>query len=169
MSIRARSKRIIAVDPGYERVGFAVIEKEERGKEILLYSDCFETSAKLPFEERLLSIGAETERLIKKWGPEAFAIETLFFNTNQKTASRVSEARGALIYLAARHGLSVSEYTPLQVKIAITGYGRSEKRQVTDMVKKLITIEKSIKRDDEYDAIAIGLTHLASEKINSYR
>lgn len=153
--------KIISIDPGYERVGIAIIEKETGGKEELLYSDCFKTSAKSPITERFLLIGKEIEKIIKKYNPEALAIETLFFNSNQKTAMAVSEARGIIIYQGLANGLDIFEYTPLQIKIAITGYGRGDKKQVIAMIPHLIKVDKKINYDDEYDAIAVGLTHLA--------
>lgn len=160
------SIKILAIDPGYERVGIAVIEKasSNSGDEELIYSDCFKTSAKLPFLERLRLIGEEVERIIKKYKPTAFAIEKLFFNTNQKTATMVSEVRGAFIYIALKNKLKVFEYTPLQIKVAVCGDGHGDKEQVIAMVKNLIKIEKQIKYDDEYDAIAVGLTCFASER-----
>jgi crossover junction endodeoxyribonuclease RuvC len=153
--------RIISIDPGYERLGVAILEKGA-GKENLLFSDCLKTSAKLPHEERLKIIGEGVRSLIKKYEPEAMAIETLFFKANVKTAMKVSEARGVMLYEAAQNGLTVKEFTPLQIKIAVTGYGKSEKSQVTMMVKKLIKIEKELQYDDEYDAIAVGLTYFAT-------
>lgn len=153
--------RIIAIDPGYERVGIAVIEKTPKAKEQLLYSDCFKTPAKLPFYERLVLIGNEIERLIKEFSPTVIAVETLFFASNQKTAMQVSEARGVIIYTAKKLGLDVFEYSPLQIKMAITGDGRSDKRNIIFMVPKLIKIEKEIQHDDEYDAVAVGLTCFA--------
>ncbi len=155
--------KVIAIDPGYERMGVAIIEKI-KGKEELLFSECFKTSAKIPHEERLKFIGQEIEMLIKKHKPEAMAIETLFFKNNQKTAMHVSEARGVMLYVASAHGLKVVEFSPMAIKIAVTGYGSSEKNQVTFMVKKLIKICKTIKYDDEYDAIAVGLTFFATQK-----
>lgn len=155
--------RIIAIDPGYERMGVAIIEKVS-GKETLVYSECFKTSAKIPHEERLKLIGQEIESLIKKYKPEAMAIETLFFKNNQKTAMHVSEARGVMLYVASTLGLSVHEFSPMAIKIAVTGYGSSDKDQVTMMVGKLIKIEQKIKYDDEYDAIAVGLTFFATQK-----
>ncbi|MEK7081349.1 MAG: crossover junction endodeoxyribonuclease RuvC [Patescibacteria group bacterium] len=152
--------RIIAIDPGFERVGIAVMEKLS-GKESLLYSDCFKTPASSTFPDRLLMIGKEVEKLIRKWNPGALAIETLFFNSNQKTALRVSEARGVVVYAAAKNTLKIFEFTPLQVKIAVTGYGRAEKKQVSQMVKKLIKVGENVTSDDEIDAIAIGLACLA--------
>ena len=155
--------RILACDPGYERLGLAVLEKTV-GKEVLLYSTCYKTSAKLTHPERLALIGAEVGRVIAEYKPQALAIETLFFANNQKTAMQVSEARGTILYEAKRQGLMVSEYRPMEVKIAVTGYGKSDKSQVTAMVGKLIKINKKIQYDDEYDAIAIGLTYFAIEK-----
>ena len=155
--------RVIAIDPGYERMGVAIIEKEN-GKENLVYSECFKTSAKIPHEERLKLIGQEIEKLIKEYEPEAMAIETLFFKNNQKTAMHVSEARGVMLYVASAKGLTLKEFSPMAIKIAVTGYRSSEKNQVTEMVKKLIKINTDIKYDDEYDAIAVGLTYFASTR-----
>jgi len=152
--------KIIAIDPGYERLGIAILEKGI-GKENLLFSECFITSTKEKHEDRLRLIGEEIAKVIKKYEPEAMGIETLFFKTNAKTAMKVSEARGVMLYEAARNNLKVLEFTPLQIKVAVTGYGKSDKEQVTEMVKKLIKITKPIKYDDEYDAIAVGLTFFA--------
>ena len=156
--------KVLAIDPGYERVGIAILEKDADKKDQLIYSDCFKTSSKIPFHERLLLIGNELERIIERHTPTACAIEKLYFNTNQKTGLLVSEARGMMIYVAVKNGLSIFEYTPLQIKSAVTGYGRGDKKQVITMVHQLIEISKEIQYDDEYDAIAIGLTCLASEK-----
>lgn len=156
--------RVLGIDPGYERVGIAVIEKEGTSKENLLYSNCFKTKKELPFNERLFLIGDEINNIITKFKPNILAIESLFFNTNQKTALLVSEARGVIIYEAKRRGLDVYEYTPLQIKNAITGYGRASKNQVDTMVRQLISIPKTTKQDDEVDAIAIALTCFASYK-----
>ncbi|MFC1802047.1 crossover junction endodeoxyribonuclease RuvC [Patescibacteria group bacterium] len=153
--------RVLSIDPGYERVGIAIIEKEKNQKEKLIYSDCFKTSVKEPFYQRMLQIGDEIEKIIDQYSPNKIAIETLFFNTNQKTAMKVSETRGTIIYQALKKDLDVFEFTPLQIKTAITGYGRGDKNQVTAMVKNLIKIEKDIKYDDEFDAIAVGLTYFA--------
>ena len=159
--------KIIAIDPGYERLGVAILEKlnrpldKARGRETLLFSDCIKTSAKIPHEERLKIIGTAISKLIEIHKPEAMAIETLFFKTNAKTAMKVSEARGVMLYEAALADLAVLEFTPLQIKVAVTGYGKSEKGQVTAMVKRLIKIPRELKYDDEYDAIAVGLTYFA--------
>ena len=155
---------ILAIDPGYERLGVAVVEKPKAGKELLLYSDCFRTNSEDEFEERLLQIGNEVERIIKEYSPDALAIEQLFFNTNQKTVMYVAEVIGVINYICKRNSLLTFKYTPLQIKNAVSGYGRSTKEQVAKMVPQLVEIHKEIKLDDEYDAIAIGLTCLASER-----
>ena len=155
--------KVIAIDPGYERMGVAIIEKNGP-KEELVFSECFKTSSNIEHSERLKLIGKEIEVLIKKYEPKEMAIENLFFQNNQKTAMHVSEARGVMLYVASVAELPVKEFTPIEIKIAVTGYGKSDKDQVTEMVKKLIKINKDIKYDDEYDAIAIGLTYFAINK-----
>lgn len=151
--------RILGIDPGYERLGIAVLEKNKNGaKEEIVYSSCFKTSAKLKFEERLHLIGAEIKKIIKKYKPEVLGIETLFLNTNQKTVMRVAEARGVVIYEAMEAGLKIAEASPLQIKIATTGYGKANKEQVKKMVQILTKVENSVNSDDEIDAIAIALT-----------
>lgn len=159
--------RILSIDPGFERVGIAIIEKTYLKKDMLVYSECFKTRADIPFPERLRNIGTEVEKVIKKYKPEVLAIEKLYFTTNQKTAMGVSEARGAIVYIASKNGLSVCEYTPPQIKVAVTGYGKASKGMIMSMVPKLIDIKTVIKSDDELDAIAIGLTCLACEKLST--
>ncbi len=154
--------KILSIDPGYERLGVAIVKKNPGEKEKLVYSNCFKTSAKLSFHDRLVLIGKEVKRLIKEFEPTALAIETLYFNTNQKTAINVAEVCGVIKYEALSAKLKLYEYTPLQVKIAVTGYGRGDKKQVISMINRLITIDKKITHDDEFDAIAIGLTYFAS-------
>ena len=155
--------RVLAIDPGYERLGIAVVESA-LPKERVLCSNCLRTSSKDTFPSRLKQIGLEIERLLTLYQPDAVALEQLFFNTNQKTAMRVAEVRGALLYIAHKADIPTYEYTPLQVKIAVLGYGRGEKKQVIDMVERLVDLPKISRLDDEYDAIAIGLTCLAIEK-----
>lgn len=158
---------ILAIDPGYERVGIAIVEQNRERSGVLRYSDCFKTTQDDPFPKRLSCIGSEIERVIRTYQPSRLAIEKLFFNKNQKTAMMVSEVRGMILYLAGLHKLTISEYTPQEIKIAITGYGKGNKQQVIRMVQTLITIDKNISYDDEYDAIAIGLTCCASEPYKS--
>lgn len=152
---------LLSIDPGFERLGLAIIEKEGKNKETLLYSECFKTSTKLPHQERLRLIGEKIEDLVRKYKPTELATEKLFFTSNQKTVIPVAEARGVILYIAGLHNMSVSEYSPPQIKVAVTGHGHSDKKQIMDMVPRLITLIKPIKSDDEFDAIAIGLTHCA--------
>ena len=155
--------RVLSVDPGYERLGIAIVEKV-KGTETLVYSDCLQTDKSFPYEERLHQLGEKIEEVIQKFKPEIFASESLFFTKNQKTAIDVAGVRGMLFYISKKYKLTLFEYTPLQIKIAVTGYGKSDKKQVMAMLTRLIKIEKKIKLDDEYDAIAVGLTCLASER-----
>jgi len=156
--------RIISIDPGYDRFGLAIIDKDIKGNHSLIFSNCIETKKEDSFEERLYQIGVELEETIKKYKPEILAIEKLFFNTNQKTAMNVSQARGMVLYVGKKFGLTIYEYTPIQIKVAITGYGRSNKDQIISMIPRLIKIKEEIKRDDEWDAIAVGLTCFAHER-----
>lgn len=160
-----RSEIVLAIDPGFDRVGLAVMERG-RDRPKLLFSQCFETDSKKARPERLLSIGENLKKVIKKWHPQILAIETLFFNTNITSAIGVAEARGVIIYEARSAGMEIFEYGPQAIKIAVTGYGKADKIQMVIMVKKLVNLpEKSAKRlDDEVDAIALGITHLATKK-----
>lgn len=153
--------KILGIDPGYERLGIAILEKNLGKKEQVLFSECFKTSAKKEFAVRLLEIGQEVKQVIEKYKPEALAIETLFLNTNQKTAMYVAEARGVVIYEAKKAGLQIFEASPPQIKSAVTGYGKADKAQIIKMVKLLVGFQKDSKKresDDELDAIAIALT-----------
>ncbi len=152
--------RVLSVDPGYDRLGVAILELQNE-KETLLYSHCIETDRSLPLPDRLHHIGILFEDLIHTHHPDTLAIETLFFNKNQKTAIGVAQARGMLIYLAKTHHCTVYEFGPQEIKIAITGYGKSDKNAVIDMVKRLVAGAPPIALDDEYDAIAVGVTCLA--------
>lgn len=152
-------QRVIGIDPGYDRLGVAVIEK--RHKEEVIFSTCLQTDRKDSLPERYQEMGQGLEKIIKQYRPGKLAIEKLFFTTNQKTAIQVSEMRGIIIYLALQANLAIVEFTPLQVKSTITGYGKADKKQVIEMVKKLVKLDESKRHDDEYDAIAVALTALA--------
>jgi crossover junction endodeoxyribonuclease RuvC len=152
--------RIFGVDPGYERLGLAIVEKSN-GTETLLYSECFQTSATLLFSERLAHIGTAVSRVVTEYKPEHLALENVYFNTNQKTAMDVAAVRGVVLYMGVTHNLEVFEYTPPQIKSAVSGSGRGSKKDVIAMLHKLIDINKEIHLDDEYDAIAVALTHSA--------
>ena len=163
--------KILGIDPGFERLGIAVLENNKDkplnhvwGREKILFSECFKTSANLEFSERLSLIGEEIRRVIKKYKPEVLAIETLFLTTNQKTVMHVTEARGVVIYECAKAGMKIFEASPPQIKIATTGYGKANKEQVMKMVKILVAIDNTKKSDDELDAVACALTASACLK-----
>jgi len=156
-----KSTKIIGIDPGYDRVGVAVIEKTSIGKEKVIYSDCIQTSTKDTIYERFLTIGTEISNILDEFKPTALAIETLFITKNQKTAMRVSEARGIIVYQAISRKIAVFEYSPMQVKMSVTGDGTSDKGRIQKMVRLLVDIPKKQTKDDEYDAIAVALTHSA--------
>ncbi len=156
--------KILAIDPGYERLGIAILEKNIHQKETVIFSDCLRTIATLPFEDRLLELGLKVESVIQEHLPTSLSIENLFVSKNQKTAMRVAEVRGMLIYLARKHNLTVKEYNPMQIKLAVTGDGKSTKDQMMKMVSILVRNIKPKALDDEYDAIAIGLAFFAYEK-----
>ena len=155
--------RVLAVDPGYERLGVAVMEKNQQA-EVLLYSGCIETDKKNSIADRLHTLGVAFEKLLVEYQPNCVAIETLFFNKNIKTAVAVAEARGVVIYLAKMHACEVREFGPQEIKVAVTGYGKSDKSAVIDMVKRLGPSTPSKALDDEYDAIAVGITCLAHHR-----
>ena len=155
--IQTRNK-IFGIDPGYGRIGMAVIEPNGNNP-VLIHSECFETDSKLPHPKRILLIGERVREIIEKYCPRQLAIESLLWSKNKKTALRVAEARGVILSEAARSNILVREFNPNQIKLAVTGYGKSDKKQVMGMVSKLIKLGGGKKRhDDEYDAIAIALT-----------
>ena len=151
-------KSVLAIDPGFDRIGIAILDRNK-----LLYSECLETNRKSSHEQRLLESGKRVRKIIKKWRPEALAIEKLFFNQNITTALKVAEARGVVLYEAARAGVEVYEYSPQAVKIAVTGYGKATKREMEKMIGKLVKLNETKKLDDELDAIALGITHIATQ------
>lgn len=159
-----KKNRVLGIDPGYERVGIAVIEKNNDGKEELIFSECFKTTTDTSFAIRLKKIGQEVARVIEKYEPGVLSIEKLYLSVNQKTAMGVAEARGVIIYSAGLYNLDIIEFTPPEIKLAVTGYGKADKKMVMSMVPKLIKIKKETTSDDELDAIAIGLTFLACQK-----
>ena len=158
--------RVLAVDPGYDRLGVAVLEHGD-GKEKLLYSSCIETDKKNDLSSRLHYLGEQFTALLREYHPDAVAVETIFFNKNQKTAVAVAEARGVILFLAKEHGAEVYEYGPQEIKVAITGYGKSDKTAVIDMVMRLVEGAPAKALDDEYDAIAVGVTALAHNGASS--
>lgn len=155
--------RILAIDPGYDRLGVAVLE-HSGGKEHLLYSACVVTDRDTDLTERLLCVGNAVASLLLEHTPDAVALETLFFNKNIKTALGVAQVRGIILFLAKKAGCVVYEFGPQEIKVAVTGYGKSDKGGVIDMVKRLIPNAPKTALDDEYDAIAVGITALAHHR-----
>ena len=149
---------ILGIDPGYAIVGYGVIEYKNMRFRTLAYG-AITTPAHTNSEDRIKVIYDELDTLIKMYSPDCMAIEELFFNTNQKTAIMVAEARGVMLLCAVNNGLKIYEYTPLQVKQAVVGYGRAEKKQVIAMVVNFLNLEKKPKLDDTADALAIAVCH----------
>lgn len=152
--------RALGIDPGYDRLGVAVIEIEH-DTETVLFSTCIETDATASIPERLTQLGSEMESIIQTHSPDILGIETIFFNKNIKTAIGVAQARGVVLYLACKAQLPIIELSPQQIKVAVTGYGNSDKTAVTMMVRQLARNVPINAHDDEYDAIAVSITALA--------
>lgn len=150
--------RILGIDPGLAIVGWAVIDSE-RGNLTPVAYGAITTPAHTDVEARLLMIKQDLETVIEKYLPDEMAIEELFFNTNITTGITVAEARGVILCTAHEKGLKISEYTPLQVKQAVVGYGKAEKHQVIAMVTSILKLKKPPKPDDTADAVAIAICH----------
>lgn len=152
--------KVLAIDPGYDRLGVAIMDYQN-GREFLYHSTCVMTDKTAPLADRLVTVGDTISALIKEYTPDTIAIETLFFNKNITTAIGVAQARGIIIYLAKTAGCALYEFGPQEIKVAVTGYGNSDKRAVYDMVTRLVPNVPTKAHDDEYDAIAVGITCLA--------
>lgn len=153
--------RILGIDPGLALVGFGIIDCIGNSYKLVDYG-VIETKAGLPLPSRLEKIYKLMDQLIKTYKPEEVAFEELFFNKNVKTAIAVGHARGVEILACKNKGLDIFEYTPLQIKQAITGYGRADKKQIQEMVKLLLNMEKIPKPDDAADGLAVAITHASS-------
>jgi len=151
--------KILAIDPGYDRLGIAVIEGNP-SRPVLLWSDCI-LPKKGTAAKRLAHVSRAVTATIEKYAPDALAIEKLFFSVNKKTAFGVAEARGAILAAAGFASLPVIECSPQQVKLAVTGYGNADKKAVAKMVPQLVALPKKKRLDDELDAIAVGIAALA--------
>lgn len=152
---------ILGIDPGFAIVGFGLL-RSEPGKQALLSCGAVTTQAGLPLPTRLLQIENDMAQLFDTFHPDAMAIEELFFNNNITTGIGVAQARGVILASAERAGVPIYEYSPSEVKLAITGYGKAEKRQMMDMVKRLLGLKAVPKPDDAADAVAIALCHARS-------
>ena len=160
--------RILGIDPGIAIVGYGVIDKEGNRYKTVAY-DAVTTRAHTPLEERLEAVYNGINEIIKTYKPDAMSIEELFFNNNAKTALTVGQARGVIILAAVQNHLPVYEYTPLQVKQALTGYGRASKGQIQQMMKSMLGLTQIPKPDDVADALAIAVCHGNSMRFNSIK
>lgn len=154
---------ILGIDPGFARLGYGVIDYTNGKYKVLEYGT-ISTEAHTRLEERLMKINQDLKEVISRYDIKASSIEELFFNTNSKTAIHVAEARGVILYTLAEAGIEIFEYTPLQVKQAIVGYGRADKIQVKEMVKSYLKLSSMPKLDDTTDALALAICHTHSYK-----
>ncbi|HNZ64141.1 MAG TPA: crossover junction endodeoxyribonuclease RuvC [Bacillota bacterium] len=152
---------ILGIDPGYAITGFGVLQYNKSHFRVLDYG-VVRTGAGAPFPERLLAIQQALSDLLDRYRPDCVAIEELFFSRNTTTAIGAAQARGVAVVTAASSGLPVYEYTPIQVKLAVTGYGRAEKQQVQEMVRILLNLSEKPEPDDAADALAVAICHAHS-------
>lgn len=156
--------KTLGIDPGSAIMGFGLVSDGGRKLEAIDFG-CIKTPKENTPSERLLLLHERLEALLKKLKPDHMAVESLFFCNNSKTAMAVGQARGIILLSAARANINVSEYTPLQVKMALTGYGKADKRQVQHMVKNILKLKDIPRPDDAADALAIAICHLHSHKM----
>lgn len=156
---------ILGIDPGFARLGYGVIQYDNNKYKTLEYGS-ITTKAGERLSLRLRKIGEDLQSIISKYKIDAASIEDLFFNTNITTGIQVAEARGVIMYVLENNNIPIAEYTPLQVKQALVGYGRADKHQIMDMVKRILKLEKMPKLDDTADALAIAICHSYSYKYN---
>lgn len=154
--------RIVSIDPGYERTGFAVFETKQGEEPQLIEFGCITTKKTDSLQIRITQTASQISKLISTFKPKKIILEQLIFNTNVKTAIAVAQAQGAVLYLAAQHGIDTVFLSPPQIKLAVTGYGRADKKQVEKMVCILLNLEKAPTPDDVVDAIACGLAYCAT-------
>lgn len=150
--------RVLGIDPGYAIIGWGVVDYNANRFSVVNFG-AITTPAKTVFESRLLTIYEQMNEIIETTAPDCISIEKLYFNSNTTTAIEVAEARGVILLSARQHCIPVSEYTPLQVKQSVTGYGRAEKKQVMEMTGKILNLKKLPKPDDTADALALAICH----------
>lgn len=153
--------RILGIDPGVATIGFGLVEADRAKVHMVTYG-AITTPAGLPLSRRLYQIDRDMEELIGKLKPDVMAVEELFFNTNLTTGIAVAHGRGVILCAAEKCGVPLYEYTPGQVKLAVTGYGKAEKRQVMDMTRRLLHLKAVPRPDDAADALALALCHARS-------
>lgn len=156
----------LGIDPGTAITGYGLVNNEGNRLKAIKYGSIF-TESKLPLYDRLNIIFNQLTKIIEEYKPEVAAIESLFFNNNAKTALSVGHARGVALLACVKSGIQVVEYTPLQVKLAVSGYGRADKKQMISMVKMLLCLEEAPKPDDTADALAIAICHINSYKLTN--
>jgi len=156
------SKIWIGIDPGIARTGFGIIKKTDNGELEVIDYGCITTKAGEHIERRLNTLDTELTSIIKQHKPTIMAVEKIFFAKNAKTAITVGHARGVILLSAARHNLFLQEFTPLQIKQGLTGYGRASKKQIQEMVKSILGLQQVPKPDDTADALAIALIGINS-------
>ena len=161
--------RILGIDPGVATVGFGVIDSDRAQQKMIQYG-AITTAAGLPLATRLVQIAADLEVLIRQFQPDEIAVEELFFSKNITTVIAVAHARGVILYTAERLQIPVYEYTPMQVKQAVTGYGRADKKQVIEMTRIILNLHSAPKPDDTADALAIAIchAHTGSSRLRSF-
>ena len=155
--------RVLGIDPGFAITGYSIIDYIGN-KFKLIDSGAVLTKAGVSFPQRLTKIYDDLNLIIDQYNPDAIAVEELFFNQNTKTAINVAQARGIILIVGCKRGIPTFEYTPLQVKQAVTGYGRADKMQVQRMVQSILKVDKVPKLDDITDSMAIGICHAHSQK-----
>lgn len=156
--------RILGIDPGTATTGYGVVEEDSQGGLVAVAYGTITTPAKMDVEKRLLIIYNQLNELILLYKPQAAAVEKLFFYKNVTTAMTVGQSRGVVVLSFAQAGLPIGEYTPLEVKQAVTGYGKAEKKQIQQMVKVLLNLDRIPKPDDAADALAIAICHHHSSR-----
>ena len=154
-------KKILGIDPGFATIGFGLIAAERGSVQMLRYG-AITTPAGMEFPQRLKLIYDDMTELLEVLKPDAVSVEELFFNTNITTGIQVAHGRGVILLACTKCGVPIFEYTPLQVKQAVAGYGRAEKRQVMDMTKRLLHLEKTPRPDDAADGLALEICHARS-------
>lgn len=159
------TKKVLGIDPGTGICGFGVVRFTTHKQPRLVTAGVITTPAHTPLADRLLDIYQSLEQIIQETEPDEVAIEKLFFNTNITTGITVAEARGICILVARQHEIPIYEYTPLQIKNTLTGYGRAKKHDMQEAVRKYLDMDKIIKPDDAADAVAAAITHALSTRI----
>lgn len=157
---------VLGIDPGTATTGYGLV-KYEAGRQIMIDYGIISTPANMDMALRLCKINREVDELITKYSPDVVGVEQLYYQKNSKTVITVAQGRGVILMTVANRGIEVAEYTPLQVKQAVVGYGKADKTQVQYMVQKILNLKEPPKPDDAADALAVAICHINSYKLNS--